>query len=53
MFKTQVEPPAVGERFHCQVLNILWRYFMVLKSIDHKNCRRFVFYSNMEKVRAK
>ena len=27
MFKTQVEPPAAGEWFHCKVLNILWRHF--------------------------
>ena len=29
MFKTQVEPRAAGEWFHCQVLNILWRHFSV------------------------
>ena len=52
MFKTQVEPRAAGEWFHCQVLDILWRHFMVYRSIDHRNCRRFVFYNNMEKVRA-
>ena len=34
MFKTQVEPRAAGEWFHCQVLNILWRHFIVYKSID-------------------
>ena len=27
MFKTQVEPLAVGEWFHCKVLNILMRHF--------------------------
>ena len=27
MFKTQVEPRAAGEWFHCKVLNILWRHF--------------------------
>ena len=31
MFKTQVEPPAAGEWFHCKVLNIP----MVYKSADH------------------
>ena len=36
MFKTQVEPRAAGEWFHCQVLNILWRHFIVYKSIDHR-----------------
>ena len=29
MFKTQVEPQAAGEWFHCQVLNILWHHFIV------------------------
>ena len=29
MFKTQVEPRAAGEWFHYQVLDILWRHFMV------------------------
>ena len=33
MFKTQVEPPAAGEWFHCQVLNILWRHFIVYLTI--------------------
>ena len=38
MLKTQVEPRAAGESewFHCQVLNILWRHFIVYKSIDHR-----------------
>ena len=31
IFKTQVEPRAAGEWFHCQVLDILWRHFMVYK----------------------
>ena len=35
-FKTQVEPQATGEWFHCQVFDILWRHFMVYKSIDHR-----------------
>ena len=52
MFKTQVEPRAAGEWFHCQVLNILWRHFIVYKSIDHRNCCRFVFYSNKDKLLA-
>ena len=47
MFKTQVEPRAAGEWFHCQVLDFLWRHFMTIE-----NCHRFVFYNNMEKVRA-
>ena len=33
MFKTQVEPRAAGEWFHCQVLDILWRHFMVYLTI--------------------
>ena len=33
MFKTQVEPRAAGEWFHCQVLNILWRHFIVYLTI--------------------
>ena len=44
MFKTQVEPRAVGEWFHCQVLDILWRHFMVYKSID----QRCQFYGESE-----
>ena len=30
VFKTEVEPRAAGEWFHCKVLNILWRHFYVL-----------------------
>ena len=33
MFKTQVEPRAAGEWFHLQVLNILWRHFIVYLAI--------------------
>ena len=33
MFKTQVEPRAAGEWFHCQVLDILWRHVMVYLTI--------------------
>ena len=36
MFRTQVEQRAAGEWFQCQVFNILWRHFMVHKSIDHE-----------------
>ena len=50
MFKTQVEPRA-GEWFHCQVLNILWRLFVVYKSIDHRILPS-IFYNNKEKLRA-
>ena len=35
MFKTQVEPPATGQWFHCKVLNIFGGISMVDKSIDH------------------
>ena len=45
MFKTQW--------FHCQILNILWRHFMVYKSIDPKKLPSICFfYNNMENVRA-
>ena len=37
MFKTQVEPRATGEWFHCKVLSILWYHFY----------GRFVFYNNI------
>ena len=40
MFKTQVEPQAAGEWFHCKDLNILWRHF-------YGNCGRFVSYNNI------
>ena len=43
MFKTQVEPRAAGEWFHCQVLNTLWRHFIVYKSIDHRKLMPFWF----------
>ena len=36
MFKTQVEPRTAGEWFLCQVLDILWRHFMVYKSIEYR-----------------
>ena len=52
MFKTQVEPRAAGEWFHCQVLDILWRHFMVYKSIDHRKLRSICFYNNMKNLRA-
>ena len=35
MFKTQVEPRAAGELFHCKVLNIYGVISMVYKSVDH------------------
>ena len=52
MFKTQVEPRAAGEWFHCQVLNILWRHFIVYKSIDHRKLPSICFYNNNDKLRA-
>ena len=52
MFKTQVEPRAAGEWFHCQVLNILWRHFIVYKSIDHRKLLSIFFYNNKDKLRA-
>ena len=51
MFKTQVEPRATGEWFHCQVLKILWRHFIVYKSIDHRKLPSICFfYNNKEKL---
>ena len=52
MFKTQVEPRAAGNWFDCQVLNILWRHFIVFKSIDHRKLPSICFYNNKEKLRA-
>ena len=52
MFKTQVDLRAAGEWFHCQVLNILWRNFIVYKSIDHRKLPSIFFYNNKEKLRA-
>ena len=43
MFKTQVEPRAAGKWFHCQVLDILWRHFMVYKSIDNRKLPSICF----------
>ena len=43
MFKTQVEPRAAGEWFHCQGLDILWRHFMVYKSIEHRKLPSICF----------
>ena len=45
MLKTQVEPGAAGEWFHCQVLNILWRHFIVYKSIDHRKLPSICFFT--------
>ena len=48
MLKTEVEPRAAGEWFHCQVLTTLCstRVYTI------ENCHRFVFYNYMEKVQA-
>ena len=35
MFKTQVEPRAAGERFHCKVLNVHGVISMVYKTVDN------------------
>ena len=35
--------------FHCQVLNILWRHFMVYKSTDHRKLLSFCFLIITEK----
>ena len=49
MFKTQVEPRAAGEWFHCQVYGVILLSIRV-KTIE--NCRRFDFYNNKDKLRA-
>ena len=36
---------AAGEWFHCQVLDILWRHFMVYKSIDHRKLPSTFFFT--------
>ena len=41
MFKTQVEPQAAGEWFHCQVLNIFMASFY--KGIDHRKLPSICF----------
>ena len=33
--QTQLEPWAMGEWFHCNILNILWHRFMLYKSVNH------------------
>ena len=50
MFKTQVEPLAASEWFHCQVLNII--IFIVYKSVDHRKLPSIFFYNNKDKLRA-
>ena len=51
MFKNQVEPRTIGEWFHCQILNILWRHVIVYNSTDHRKLPPICFYDNMEKIR--
>ena len=55
MFKTQVEPRAAGEWFHCKVLNILWRHFYGLYEcrpwkivVDLLFTITFIFYEKVE-----
>ena len=43
MFKTQVEPRAAGEWFHCKVLNILTLFPWSIRVQTMENCCRFVF----------
>ena len=40
MVRTQVEPRAAGEWFHCQVLDILWRHFMVYSTFKKSNLKQ-------------
>ena len=46
MFKTQVE------WFHCQVLNILWRYFIIfsMRVYTMKNCHQSVFIQSINQT---
>ena len=48
MFKTQVEPRAAGEWFHCKVLNILTLFLWSIRVQTMENCCRFVFYNNID-----
>ena len=52
MFKPQVETRATGEWFHCHILNILWRHFIVYKSIDHRKLPSICFLHKKKKLRA-
>ena len=46
MFKTQVEPPAADECFHCKVLNILTSFLWPIREQTMENCCQFVPYNN-------
>ena len=54
MLKNQGQKRAAGEWFHCQVLNILWRHFIVYDNMDHRKLPSIVclfvcfFYTNIE-----
>ena len=48
MFKTQVEPRAAGEWFHCKVLNILTLFLWSIRVQTMENRCRFVFYNNID-----
>ena len=48
MFKTQVEPRAAGEWFHCKVLNVLTLFLWSIRVQTMENCCRFVFYNNID-----
>ena len=48
MFKTQVEPRAAGEWFHCKVLNVLTLFLWSIRVQTMENCCRFVFYNNTD-----
>ena len=53
MFKTQVEPPAADECFHCKDLNILTSFLWPVREQTMENCCQFVFffYSTIESFR--
>ena len=46
MFKTQVEPRAADEWFHCNVLNILTSFLWSISVQTIENCCRLFFYNN-------
>ena len=48
MFKTQVEPRAAGEWFHCKVLNILTLFLWSIRVQTKENFCRFVVDNNID-----
>ena len=48
MFKTQAEPRAAGEWFHCKVCNILTSFLRSITEQTLENCCRFIVYNNID-----